>query len=199
MILDEVVISEKDGKSPFKEFKDDQALEDLFERFLRVFIRKNYPQFIVKSANLDYNEFEKYLFVPTMKTDISILDDKNRRVFVIDAKFKDHILNDARGNYFTGRDDKVYKREDIFQINTYVENYKKITKTSKGEQYEEVYGCLLYAQTPDNPFEDSPYMSLNDNIIAVKTVDMTSNWNEIETKIKSIVDDFVNGTIKKEA
>lgn len=191
MILDEVIVNDSSNIIPYKEFKDKQALDGLFERFLRKYISKNYSDYSVGSATLKYNELETYMFVPEMETDISIIDNTNRRVLVIDAKFKDSILGDSRGNYFTGRDDKIYKREDLFQINTYVENYKKITKTPKGEHYNEVYGCLLYAQTPDNPFKDSSYMMLNCNLIAVKTVDMTSEWKEIESKIKCIVDEFV--------
>lgn len=196
MILDQLIVSGNEGKSSFKDFRDKQALEDLFEKFLRVFIKKNYPYYTVKSSNLSYNKIENYPFVPKMRTDISIIDEKNRRVFIIEAKFKEPIFNPSRANYFIGKNDKVYIREDLFQINTYVENYKKIEKTKKGDNYKEVYGCLVYAQTPSDPLEDSQFMKLNDNSIAVKTVDMTSNWEEIQEKIRLIVSDFETEVIK---
>jgi len=65
------------------------------------------------------------------------------------------------------------------------------------EKYNEVYGLILYAQTLKEPPLDLPYMSLNNNLISIKTIDMNSNWVDIESRLKAIMNEFKDGKIKE--
>jgi len=193
MLIQNVIVVDDEGNTHFKEFFDGQTMNDLYERFLRKYYSDNYPEYLVKVQHLKFNKNKTYDLIPDMFTDISIIDKKNSRVLIIDAKFYGQILSDGRSNESNNSDPRtvIKSSNNIYQMLSYVQSNKVV------EKYNEVYGLILYAQTLKEPPLDLPYMSLNNNLISIKTIDMNSNWVDIESRLKAIMNEFKDGKIKE--
>ena len=193
MLLNEVLVTDQEGNTYFKDFFDGQSMNDLYERFLRKFYETKYPEYTVQVQHLRFNKNKKYDLMPDMFTDVSIIDKKNNRVLVIDAKFYGQILSDGRVGENINPRTVIKSSNNIYQMLSYVQNNKVV------EKYNEAYGLILYAQTVNEPPLDLPYMSLNNNLVSIKTVDMNSDWEEIEKRLIAIGDMFKYNKIKEEA
>lgn len=177
LILKGLIASDKEGRLKFREFLDETALHRIYQNFIKEYFSKHYKLNASSRRLLLTEETDEYIGVP--ETDIVLENDE--RMLIIDAKFYNHILKKSR----FGR--KIIDMDNIYQINTYVEN--QLQNTNK-----KVYGMLLYAQTNDEPEIDKK-TTINRKEIMIKTLDLNKEWNHIKGTLNNIAINFINDTL----
>ncbi len=181
LILKGLLTNEKMGKIEFKDFIDEQSMNVLFEKFVREYFKKYFPELNPRIMQMSWNIDEGYMveFIPKMVTDISL--SYNNKLLIIDTKYYARIFN-TRG--FNGYDTQSLNRDNWNQINAYVAN-----ASYKNEK--EVSGMLLYAKTDEDISPDIE-TSVMGNKIYVKTLDLTKRFTEIEKQLNDIAINFKN-------
>ncbi len=174
LILNELIVSDKNGKNKYKEFLDDTAVSSIYERFIRAYYRKHYPFFNSSSRRININP-NNISNIPTLKTDITL--EYEGRMLIIDAKFYNKILN----NGIFGS--QIISNDHLNQVFVYVDSQDPLKKGH-------IKGMLLYAQTIDEPTIDIKYSMIGHDIF-IKTLDMNSEWSSITLKLNNIADCFI--------
>jgi len=178
LILNGLIVSDKNGNNKFKEFLDDARISAIYENFIKEYYRKHYPELNARSKKLYLTDKPLTSYIPLMKTDITL--EYENRMLIIDAKFYNKILKD---NYLNVRC-KTISNNNLYQILTYVDNQDPLKKGN-------VCGMLLYAQTNEEPsisFSDN----LNQHKIIVKTLNLNDDWEFIKNALNQIANKFKN-------
>lgn len=182
LILNGLIVSDKNGNNKFKEFLDDTRISAIYENFIKEYYRKHYPELNACSKKLYLTNKPLTSYIPMMKTDITLTYEE--RMLIIDAKFYNKILRD---NYLNARC-KTISNNNLYQILTYVDNQDPLKKGN-------VYGMLLYAQTTDEP-SISIIDTLNQHKIMVKTLNLNDNWQSIRERLNIIANCFKTDTFQ---
>ena len=103
-----------------------------------------------------------------MQTDVTL--EYEGKVLIIDAKFYSKIIS--------GRWSETVSSANLYQIFTYVKNYDG-----------DASGMLLYAGTEEKIQPDVVY-SMSGNSIAVKTLDLYCEFEEIKKQLDGIVEAY---------
>jgi 5-methylcytosine-specific restriction enzyme subunit McrC len=175
LILEGLIVSDKNGKNKYKEFLDDTRISSIYESFIRAYYRKHYPFFNASSRKININPIN-ISYIPTLKTDITL--EYENRMLIIDAKFYSKIINDGIFG------SKVISNNNLNQIFVYVDSQDPLKSGN-------IKGMLLYSQTINEPVIDISYSMIGHDIF-IKTLDMNSSWESITTKLNSIANDFIN-------
>ncbi len=160
--------SEEKGVFQFADFtRDDQKMNQLFEAFIRNFYR-------VKSEiikwQFEYAGTANYDYLPQMQTDITLENDREK--IIIDAKFYRETMT---LNY---QEEKI-KSANLYQLFSYLLNQE-----NQGEKAIHATGILLYP-TIDQDY-DLNY-KYHQHFIFIKTVNLNTNWRNIEKRLKQII------------
>ena len=173
MIQNEHKKKKKSGCEEFADFSDEQQLSALFERFVREYFRKEYPQLNTSSPivrwKLDSPENE---YLPNMHTDVVLSTEDN--VLVIDTKFYSQIMHNRYGK-------KIIRPDHMYQIYSYVKNMMSHEAWSG----KTVSGMLLYAKTDEGIDIDKKY-DMDGNRIYVKTLDLNLPFADITKQMGQI-------------
>jgi 5-methylcytosine-specific restriction enzyme subunit McrC len=150
--------------------RDEIAFRDVFERFVRNFLRQNTRGAKVRVEYLSWPDEANAQFVPTMKTDITIdWPDPNRRRLVIDTKYYAKSLSTRED-----RADKFHASH-LYQLYAYLR-----TQEERGEAYRVASGALLYPTT-DKTINET--MRVQGHDMRVVTLDLTRPWRDIERRL----------------
>ena len=131
LIFDNVFLTEKSGKSRFRDFmRDEKQMAGLFEEFIRNFYKLEQNTFYVTREYIEWDaipadEYSRRL-LPRMQTDIS-LESSDRKI-VIDAKY----YKDALSDYY---DKEKIHQENLLQIFGYLKHIERkdgINRNSEG-------------------------------------------------------------------
>ena len=106
--------------------------------------------------------------LPRMQTDVTL--EYEGKGLIIDAKFYSKIIS--------GRWSGTVSSANLYQIFTYVKNYEG-----------DAYGMLLYAGTEEKIQPDVVY-SMSGNSIAVKTLGLYCDFEEIKKQLDGIVEAY---------
>jgi 5-methylcytosine-specific restriction enzyme subunit McrC len=178
LILNELIITQSNGEKEYKEFFEDEKLSVIYERFVREYYIKHYPDLKPGVKKMRWNIDEGYPmidFIPTMITDINLYH-KNK-VLIMDTKFYANILGKSR------YDKKIISRDNWNQLFAYVSN--EAYKTDKI-----VSGMLLYAQT-DEEIANNSTTSVMGNKMSIRILDLRKEFGYISTELNKIADDFI--------
>lgn len=181
LILNGLIVSNKNGINKFKEFLDDTRISSIYENFIKAYYRKHYPMLNASSRKLYLTDEPFQDFIPMMKTDITL--EFEGRMLIIDAKFYNKILKE---NYLSKF--KTISNNNLYQILSYVDNQDPYKKGN-------VYGMLLYAQTIDEPSLSYIY-TLNQHKIMVRTLDLNEEWINIKSRLNYIAECFINDSFQ---
>lgn len=175
MIQKGIIFTEEVGNTELRDFTDRQSLHILFEKFVREYFKKHFPELNAKTEQMFWKINDNYMvdFIPKMATDIT-LRYKNK-VVIIDTKFYGKILS-YKG--YKGFDTQKLHTSNWNQINAYVLN--EAYKNDK-----EVSGMLLYAKTDEEISPDFETFVM-DNKISVKTLDMRNKFSKIAEQLDNI-------------
>ena len=114
--------------------------------------------------------------LPVMQTDIMLT--KGEKTLIIDAKYYAHSTQVQYDRY-------TLHSGNMYQIFTYVKN-KDAELAGKPHT---VSGMLLYAKTDEDIFPDHEY-SMSGNKIAVRTLDLSGNFDSIRNQLDGITSRF---------
>lgn len=179
LIITGLLLSEEPGTKRLAEFLDDQSMHAIYEKFIREYYRKHYPELHAKGDkvawNLDEASMSSFDFLPEMQTDITIR--YKEKTLIIDAKYYSRILK--KGQY--GDTGKILSG-NIYQIYSYVKN---MDKNHTGN----VEGMLLYAKTEEE-IKEVHGQSIDGNKFHIRVLDLSGEWTEITKTLDSIADNF---------
>ena len=153
----------------------DDALNDLFERFVREYFAVHHPHLNSRASNVVWDLDEDALLppqLPAMRTDITLSD--GRRTLIIDTKFYSSALQVGRWGKAS------LHSSNIYQLFTYVKNADKLQDGS-------VSGLLLYAKTTadEHPEVDA---RIQGSRVGATTIDLTEPWPEVRGSLDALLD-----------
>lgn len=168
--------SSKDGNSKLMNFIDDQAMSNLYEKFILEYYRKEHKNLNVSSSKIDWqlDDDNNYL-LPDMKADIVIKDRSNKKILIIDAKYYQKNLS----NYY--ETNKIHSF-NLYQIFTYVKN----ESYNIANQGYEISGMLLYAKT-ESEIQPLSVYEMSGNRISVNNLNLDDNFENIRNSLDNII------------
>ena len=175
LVVEGMLPTTQDGLRGMKQFKDDH-LHRLYEKFVREYYRKHYPDISVSAAKIDWNVDDGITeLLPAMKSDITL--ECPGKTLIIDTKYYGHTLQS--NSLFNSR---TIHSGNIYQIFTYVKNRDK-------NQSGDVSGVLLYAKTDEEITPDNSYL-MGGNRISVKTLDLDKDFSGIIKQLDGLIGEW---------
>ena len=162
-----------------KLLQDEDYFATLFERFVRNFYAHHISGWYeVKAEGLKWPGGNQSPYMPTMRTDISIIGrhPPNNRL-IIDTKYYRDALTSNRGGALK------FKTENLYQIYAYLR-----TQEEEGDNYRNARGMLLY---PTVDYELDERMDIQGHEIRVSTINLRDPWERIEERLLSYVDPII--------
>lgn len=179
LVVEGLLISQESGEVKFRNILDEQRMCRLYEKFLLGFYQKEYPEFEVWAAgiNWDLTDEEQFqLYLPTMQTDVTLVYEQ--KALILDAKYYEAGTPLAHHSQWGNQ---TLHSNNLYQIFTYTKNFKR-------DGIEKVAGCLMYAKNEDSQGHDLKY-EMGGNEIMVRTLDLNVEFGEIKKELKRLVSD----------
>ncbi|MHC4143593.1 MAG: 5-methylcytosine-specific restriction endonuclease system specificity protein McrC [Planctomycetota bacterium] len=172
------LIDETTGEHRFRDFlRDPRQMARLYENFIHNFYQIERPDLDVRREVIKWmasSEDDKgLLYLPTMRTDISVRDGK--RTLIIDAKYYREIF----GTYHES--ERIHSG-NLYQLFAYVKNLE-----ARGGPDAKADGMLLYPAI-DRKIRLS--YEVQGHCISVCTLDLAQEWRNIRKELLDLVADF---------
>jgi 5-methylcytosine-specific restriction enzyme subunit McrC len=177
IIYESTFPSEEPGKYRFSDFtRDNNKMNQLFESFIRNFYRIEQQKYrTVKKETImwqfDNTDNESYQYLPQMETDITLENDNEK--IIIDAKFYRETMT---MNY----DKERIKSANLYQLFSYLLNQRDGSVKTQNAT-----GILIYPTIEADYNLDFKY---KEHKIQIRTVNLNSNWRNISSRLKEIVE-----------
>ena len=113
---------------------------------------------------------KRYQYLPQMETDISLENEEQK--IIIDAKY-------YRETMTTNYDKERIKSSKLYQLFSYLLNQQDGSEKTK-----KATGILLYPTVEKDYDLDFKY---NDHKIQIRTINLDTNWRNISTRLKKII------------
>lgn len=186
LVLQGLLQRQADGGMKVQEYLDAKAIHDLYERFVRAYYHRHFPEVKVEKTCIDWTVDDEYRdMLPRMETDVQLTYEK--KILIIDTKYygtntqtKRH---DTSEKSPTGPEKLI--SQNLYQIFCYVKN--KAAEVAGAGQ--EVSGLLLYALTDGGAISQSYEMS--GNRIGARTIDLGGEFSRIRETLDAIAADFL--------
>lgn len=177
LVLKGLLQRQADGTVKVREYLATQAMHELYERFVRAYYRRHFPEAGAKKADIAWALDDGFgAMLPQMETDVQLA--YRDKILIIDTKYYGH---DRQRRYGT---EKLIS-QNLYQIFCYVKNKAAdVAQTGK-----EVSGLLLYALTDGGALSQSYEMS--GNRIGVRTLDLGAEFSQIRQQLDAIAQDFL--------
>lgn len=175
LIYENSLPTEEKGNFEFSDFiRDERKMNQLFEAFLRNFYSFEQNEYKVKGEHIKWqfsaNDEEDLQFLPTMKTDIMLENQKSK--IIIDAKFYKETLKKNFGK------EKI-SSANLYQLFSYLLNQRK-----HDSRTQTATGMLIYPTIEQD--YNLNYRFQNHKII-IATVNLNDNWRNIEDRLKTLI------------
>lgn len=172
LVINGMLLSEKDGRMTLSRYVDDQQMHKLYEKFILEYYRKHFPHIRASQAQIEWQTDDGMKkFLPLMRTDIML--EYQGKILIIDAKYYASSMQ-----HHSQYGSETVHSHNLYQIFSYVKNKAAGCRDS-------VSGMLLYAKTQEhNP--DADYR-MGGNKISVKTLDLDADFCEIRKQLDGIV------------
>ena len=172
----------EDGQFHFVEFSREH-MASIFESFLFNFYKKEcfkeYP--IVERSKIQF-KLETIegsdSVLPTMKTDVTLVNPKAEKKLILDAKY----YMDTLVAHYTDSEFKKVRTLHMYQIMAYIRNQENasIPETMNAN------GILLYPQVEDELNYTGLFQGTN-HYFRFCTVNLNKEWWEIDSRLKEII------------
>ena len=173
-VIEKMLQTEQVGSRKIFHFDDIQKMPQLYERFIREYYRKHYPELKVSAAHIDWDIDDDFTsFLPLMKSDITV--EYQEKILIIDAKYYGNSMQ-LNSHY----NSKKLHSNNLYQIFTYVKN-KDVSSSGN------VSGVLLYAKTNEDVTPDFDYM-MDGNRISAKTLDLNTDFSFIRLQLDTLIE-----------
>ena len=166
--------SERSGSRETMMFEDEQQMARLYERLVRAYYKKEFPQLKVTASHIPWaiDDDHRHM-LPTMRSDVMLTYGK--QCLIIDTKYYTSTLQ----QYF---DTRTIHSGNLYQIFAYVKNEALHLKPKQIN----VAGMLLYAKTDEQLVPDNTFQ-MSGNTISVKTLDLNQDFIHIAKQLDNIV------------
>lgn len=169
---------QQEGDAALESFEHDGQMSRLYEKFLLNYYRTTFPQLKVNARHIDWQiEEGDAMLLPTLRTDVTISN--GRKALIIDAKYYEHILREYYGS-------EKHDRANLTQVLNYVDQLSH----ELGPAHE-VSGMLLYAGTDETQCVNQEFVTCGKRI-AIRILDLNTEFAEIERQLRDIVDHYFN-------
>ncbi|MDE7370884.1 MAG: 5-methylcytosine-specific restriction endonuclease system specificity protein McrC [Desulfovibrio sp.] len=176
LVLKGLLQRREDGSVTVREYLDGQAMHELYERFVRAYYRRHFPEADARKSCIAWALDDGCgAMLPQMETDVQLT--YRDKILLIDTKYYE---NDRLERYGTEK----LRSQHLYQIFCYVKN--KARDAGAGQ---EVAGLLLYALTDGGALSQSYHMS--GNRIGVRTLDLGAEFSGIREGLDAIARDFL--------
>ena len=164
------LLSHKQGNwSLFSAELDDKTLNQIYEKFLFNFYKIEQNDYHVTSEVYRWNLEGNQAFLPSMRTDVSLIHKNGLEKIIIDAKYYKNIFQEHFGK-------SSFHSHNMYQMFTYLQHQPKEMT---------VRGILIY---PFNGAEvDETYQWDDRMTMEVVTVDLNASWSVIYGKLLSVL------------
>jgi 5-methylcytosine-specific restriction enzyme subunit McrC len=184
LVIEGMLQTEQNGSKKLSKYIDDQRMYSLYERFVLEYFRKHYPQLSVSASHISWDVDDGVIdLLPEMKSDITI--EYGGKTLIIDTKYYGHTMQTN-----TLYNNRTLHSANLYQIFTYVKN--RDTGNSGN-----VSGVLLYAKTDEEITPDNNYI-MSGNRISVKTLDLNTDFSNIELQLNSLIENYFGDALKKQ-
>ena len=172
LIIQGLLQTQSNGKSKLMDFLDEQRMCRLYEKFVLEYYKKHYPELHANAAMVEWDAEGETQYLPSMQTDITLCDEKQKKILIIDTKYYNSSmqLQFERASYHSG---------NMYQILSYVKN-----KESKTEC--KVSGILLYAKTNED-ITPNQQLSILGNHFEVRTLDLNVDFSALKSQLDLII------------
>ena len=175
LIHAESLLDEKSGRVRFRDFfRDEGKMPRLYEKFIFNFYAKKQSEYRVTSERIRWSatsdDDPELSMLPSMLTDVSLRS--RDRTIILDAKYYKETLSSFHGN-------KKIHSNNLYQLFAYLQNI-----ALNGGNDEHAVGILLYPVIGE---EVKAQYELLGTPIRIETVDLSSDWQNIEAKLLSII------------
>ena len=168
-----------DGTIKMTDYVDEQQMSRLYEKFILEYYRKEHPAITANASQIPWQLDDGFsVMLPILQTDIMLT--YREKVLIIDAKYYSQTTQQRF-------DARTVHSGNLNQIFTYVKNKEA---ELQGKPHE-VSGMLLYAKTDEKVLPDQEY-SMSGNRIAVKTLDLSGDFDSIRQQLDTIVDRYLS-------
>lgn len=179
LILEGLIINNKNGEEEFLETLDDQKMYKLYEKFILEYYRYHYQELSAKASQIEWKIEDKTKKgkLPQMQSD-TILTYQNKEL-IIDAKYYSKIL----------QENSMFKKQTIrnanlYQIFTYVKN-RDIKNDGR------ISGMLLYAKTYEDDIGWEEH-KIDGNTIVVTFLDLEQDFEDVKKQLNKIAEWFTS-------
>ena len=163
----------------FASFLAEKRMPDLFESFVRNFLRIERPDLDVKREYISWDASSMGVsdlhMLPKMETDISVRNRPHTRTLIIDTKFYEKTLQvrHKKASVHSG---------NLYQITSYLGNLKKRSSPDG-----EAAGMLLYPAVQQRL---NLRYKLMGHEVMIRTVDLAAEWEDIHAEMLAIADAY---------
>lgn len=177
IIYESTLPSEQHGQYKFSDFtRDDKKMNQLFEAFIRNFYKIEQLRYKTVKKEIiqwqfDDTDGQSFQYLPRMETDIT-LENKEEKI-IIDAKFYRETMTTNYGK-------KRINSTNLYQLFSYLLNQQDGSSKTQNAN-----GILLYPTIETDYDLNFKYYNHN---IQIRTVNLNSNWKEISSRLKEIID-----------
>lgn len=165
----------EDGTTKLTSWVSDDAMNRLYERFLRQYYAVHHPQLLPRASSVEWvydaTNARGTLQLPAMNTDVTLRS--RERTLIIDAKYYGRSMQDGRW------DKATVHSAHLYQILAYVNNADVQGDGS-------VSGLLLYARTDAMEQPDLDVI-IKGNRISARTLDLNLPWDQLKAQLEEAV------------
>lgn len=186
LVIDGLLTTEE-GNTRGVTYFSKQKMYELYERFLRAYFQREYPQFFVAAKQVQWAQPAGCLpasLLPRMTSDVYICYEN--QILIIDAKWYTDVLSSRMDG------SPKLKSSHLYQISTYVTHEaatRERDSQRSGQEAPQVAGLLLYAQDAQRTSISERYI-LAGNRIGAETVDMGADFEDIRATLDGIIAEY---------
>lgn len=175
LIVRGLLPTENSGSRQLTEWVSDEAMDRLYERFVREYYGFHHPELSpgARAIPWDYDDLKAHGIeqLPAMRTDVTLRS--GHRTLIIDTKYLAQSMQIGRWGKATNHSSNLY------QLLAYTKNADIHADGSVG-------GLLLYARTsePEQPDLD---VVIQGNRIGARTLDLGQPWGRISAQLEDIL------------
>lgn len=180
LLLRRQMPTEKEGRHSLPGLDRQHMIEHkVFERFVANFYKLHLPGWKIKAQTpLDWHADIMSSFMPGMMPDVVLYEMGTGRKLVLDTKYTGQSLVTNRWGV------SVFDSSHVYQIYAYLRSQERLSESDR-----DACGVLLYPAVSSNLDE---CVVVQGHSIHFKTIDLSLSWQEIESRLLSVVSSACN-------
>ncbi|NJN79635.1 MAG: hypothetical protein HC797_03705 [Anaerolineales bacterium] len=155
--------------------RDEMTLHLIYEKFIANFYRLHLKGWhVTAQKHLTWHEAFSNNLLPIMRPDLMLEEKSTGKILILDTKFTAKSLIENQWG-------KVeFDSSHLYQLYAYVKTQEHLS-----EKHSQAIGILLYPSVNQKTLSET--IQLRDISLRVETVDLSSEWQEIEKRLLEIV------------